>query len=63
MQTLTWASAAGGRGPWPSWIFIHGTDMVDRGLIVLFFGLFLLFSVFLLLPFPPGNFFADDSRR
>jgi len=23
--------------------FIHGTDIVDRGLIVLFFGLFLLF--------------------
>jgi len=23
-----------------SWIFIHGTDIVDRGLIVLFCGLF-----------------------
>jgi len=28
----------GGRGS--SWIFIHGTDIVDRGLIVLIFGLF-----------------------
>jgi len=27
----------------PPWIFIHGTDIVDRGLIVLFFSLFLLF--------------------
>jgi len=27
----------------PNWIFIHGTDIVDRGLKVLFFGLFLLF--------------------
>jgi len=24
----------------PPWIFIHGTDIVDRSLIVLFFGLF-----------------------
>jgi len=24
----------------PPWIFIHGTDIVDRGLIVLFFSLF-----------------------
>jgi len=30
-----WASAAGGRAPSPS-IFIHGIDIVDRGLIVLF---------------------------
>jgi len=30
-------------------IFIHGTDIVDRGLIVLFFGLLLLFfGLFLL---------------
>jgi len=40
---------SGGRGRTPSWIFIHGTDIVDRGLIVLFFDLFLpffdLFSV------------------
>jgi len=28
---------------WPPWIFIHGTDVGDRGLIVLFFGHFLLF--------------------
>jgi len=28
----------------PPWIFIHGTDIVDRGLIVLFFGL--VFAIF-----------------
>jgi len=27
-------------GSWSLWIFIHGTDIVDRGLIVLFFGIF-----------------------
>jgi len=32
-----------GQGAWPSWIFIHGTDTVDRGLIVLNFVFFLLF--------------------
>jgi len=26
-----------GDGLWPSWIFMHGTNIVDRGLIVLFF--------------------------
>jgi len=30
-----------GRGRGPSWVFIRGTDIADRGLIVLFFGLFL----------------------
>jgi len=36
-----WVSAMGGRGgPWPPWIFVHGTDIIDKGLIVLFFGLF-----------------------
>jgi len=39
----SWASAAGDRvGPCPR-IFIHGTDIVDSGLKVLFLGLFLLF--------------------
>jgi len=28
------------------WIFKHGTNIVDRGLIVLFFGLFLLLLFF-----------------
>jgi len=46
-------------GPWPPWIFIHGTDIVDRGLIVLFFGLFLLFFGFFFVALPPGNFSAD----
>jgi len=31
-----WASVAG--GPRPPWIFIHGTDIAHRSLIVLFFG-------------------------
>jgi len=44
----------GGSCPTP-WIFINGTDIVDRGLIVLFFGIFFLlffglFSVSSLLP-------------
>jgi len=30
----------GGKGAVLLWIFIHGTDIVDRGLIVLFFDLF-----------------------
>jgi len=33
----------GAGGPWPPWIFKHGTNIVDRGLKVLFFGLSLLF--------------------
>jgi len=37
----------------PPWIFIHGTDRAEGGLMVLFFGL--VFSVGL----PPGNFSAD----
>jgi len=52
---LAWASAAGCReGPWPLWIFIHGTDIVNRGLIVLFFVFFSIFrSFFRLPPLPP----------
>jgi len=41
-----WASA---ERAWPPWIFTHDTNIADKGLIVLFFGLFLpffgLFSV------------------
>jgi len=37
---------SGGRGAVTPWIFIHGTNVVDIGLIVLFFGLFCYFSVF-----------------
>jgi len=40
-----------GRAPFP-WIFIHGTDIVDRALIALFFGLLLLFLVFFPLASP-----------
>jgi len=40
---------------------MHGTDIVDRGIIVLYFGLFLLFfSLFFPLPPSPGNFSADE---
>jgi len=49
---LSWASAEGGRGAVAFSIFIHGTDILDRGLIVLFFG---LFSV----AHSPVNFSAD----
>jgi len=41
----TWVSAAeggGGGDVLPPWIFIHGTDVEERGLIVLLFNLFLL---------------------
>jgi len=43
-------SRSAAAGPWPSWIFIHGTDLVDRFLIVLFFGLFSVAT-----PLPPGR--------
>jgi len=33
----------GAGGPWPPWVFKHGTNIVDGGLKVLFFGPFLLF--------------------
>jgi len=36
--------------PWPPWIFIYGADLVDRGLIVLFFGLFCYFRSFFVGP-------------
>jgi len=46
----SWALAA---GPFPSpWIFMYGTDIVDRGLIVLFFDLLLFFSLFTVGPSP-----------
>jgi len=38
VQMRSWASAAGSRGP--PWIFKHGTNIVDRGLKVLFFANF-----------------------
>jgi len=44
----------GAGGPWPPpWIFKHGTNIVDRGLKVLFLGLFLLFfGLFSVFPLP-----------
>jgi len=52
---LSWASATGSKGAVPPWIFIHGTDFVDRSLIVLFFRSFSYFSVFF--PLPPLKIF------
>jgi len=43
-----WASTAGGHGPR---IFKHGTNIVDKGLKVLFSAIFCYFSVFF--PLPP----------
>jgi len=37
---------SGGQGAWPPGIFIHGTNTVDRGLKVLFFGVCCYFSGF-----------------
>jgi len=48
-----------GRGRGLPWIFIHGTDIGDKGLIVLFSVLFCYFSVFFSLAPSPGNFSAD----
>jgi len=42
----SWASTAGGREAVAAWIFIHGTNIVERGYKVLFFGVFYYFSVF-----------------
>jgi len=42
----------------PSWIFKHGTNIVDKGLKVLFFGFFLLFSGLFSVD-PPERFSAD----
>jgi len=28
-----------GQGPWPPWIFIHDTDKVEAGIMMLFFGI------------------------
>jgi len=47
-----------GQGGVAPWIFKHGTNIVDRVLKVLFFGLFCYFSVFFSLP-PSGKFSAD----
>jgi len=41
------------------WIFILGTNTVDRGLKVIFFAVFYYFSVFFRCPLPPGKFSAD----
>jgi len=48
-------------GSWPPWIFTHGTDTVDRGLIVLFFGLFWLFFG-LFFRWPPWKVFCRRPR-
>jgi len=43
----------GSGGPWPSWIFIHDTNIANRDLKVLFEFFFCYFSVFFPLPPPP----------
>jgi len=45
--------------PWPPWIFKHGTNIVDRGLKVPFFGLFLLFFVIFFRCPPP---FLEEAK-
>jgi len=48
------------RGAVPPRIFIHSTNIVDKGLKVLFFGVF--FRYFFVAP-PPGNFSTDAIVR
>jgi len=44
----------GSGGPWPPWIFMHGTDILDRGSIVIFFDpLFAIFRSFFSSPSLP----------
>jgi len=38
--------------PWPPWIFIHSTNIIDGGLIVPFLVSFCYFAVFFPLPLP-----------
>jgi len=57
-EQLVGGMGVGSGGPCPPWIFIRGTNTVDRGLKVLFFGVFLLF-LGLFSVGPPGNFSAD----
>jgi len=50
---------SGGHEGMPSWIFIHGTNIVDSCLIVLFLGLFCYFLVFFSLALFLEFFSAD----
>jgi len=43
----------GWQGGVPPWIFIHGTNIVDRGLILLFFDVFAVFRLFFSIALPP----------
>jgi len=68
-ESLPACMGVGSRGAMPLWTFIRGTDIVVRGLRVLFFGLFfvvspprrglivLFFCLFSVTPFPPWKFF------
>jgi len=50
----------GGQGGRASLDFIHGTDIVDKGLIILFFGIFAIFGSFASVAPPhPESFSAD----
>jgi len=57
-STAAMGIGSGEQGGLAPQIFIHGTDIVDRILIVLFFGIFLLFFGIFSVP-PPGNFSVD----
>jgi len=37
-------------GPWPPWIFIHGTNIVDRALKCYFLAFFAIFRCFFVGP-------------
>jgi len=54
--------SGGQGGPWPPWIFIDGTDIVHKGLTVLFLGLFCYFLVFFLFR-PPWKSFNSAIFR
>jgi len=49
-----WASAAGSRVAVPPWNFIHGTNIEDRGLKVLFSAFFAIFRYFFSVAPPPS---------
>jgi len=56
LYQISMSVGSGGEGPEvavPLWIFLHGTDIVDRDLIVLFFRSFCYASVFFPLPSSP----------
>jgi len=53
-----WQRGTGEGESRPHWIFMHGTDIVERGLIMLFLVFFVIFRFFIPLT-PPENFSAN----